>query len=120
MVELMRRRGRGGLILNTASTAAFGPLPPDPVYSATKAALVNFTQACKPLAERFGIRVMAVCPGITDTNIVPHEAEWLKPALSAVKMFTPEQVAAVVGDIINDDSQSGEYVALHNEPVDAR
>jgi len=117
MIEQMRRRQRGGLILNTASTAAFGPLPPDPVYSATKAALVNFTQACKPLAERFGIRVMAICPGITDTNIVQHEAEWLKPALGALRMLTPERVAEVAGEIIADDSQTGEYVALHNEQV---
>jgi len=119
MVELMRRRGRGGLILNTASTAAFGALPPDPVYSATKAALVNFTQACKPLAERFGIRVMAICTGITDTNIVQRDAEWLKPALGALKIFTPEYVASVIAEIIADDSKAGEYVALHNEPAGA-
>jgi 3-oxoacyl-[acyl-carrier protein] reductase len=119
MIGEMRRRGRGGLILNTASTAAFGPLPPDPVYSATKAALVNFTQACKPLGERFGIRVMAVCPGITDTKIVQRDAEWLKPALANLKMFTPEDVAEVVAEIIRDDSLSGEFVALHNERVAA-
>lgn len=119
MIDQMRRRGRGGLILNTASTAAFGPLPPDPVYSSTKAALVNFTQACKPLAERFGIRVMAICPGITDTSIVQHEAVWLKPALSTLTMLTPQYVAEAAAQIIADDSQSGEYVALHNEQAPA-
>jgi 3-oxoacyl-[acyl-carrier protein] reductase len=117
MIEEMRRRGRGGLILNTASTAAFGPLPPDPVYSSTKAALVNFTQACKPLWDQFGIRVMAVCPGITDTDIVQREAEWLKPALQMLKIYRPEDVAEAVREIIADDSASGEFVALHNEVI---
>jgi 3-oxoacyl-[acyl-carrier protein] reductase len=118
-VELMRRRERGGVIISTSSTAAFGPLPPDPVYAATKAALVNFTQSCKPLFERFGIRVIAVCPGITDTPIVQREAEWLQPALNVLKFLRPEDVAAVVANMIADETNAGEYAALNNEMMSA-
>ena len=48
-----------------------------------------------------------------------RDAEWLKPALGALKIFTPEYVASVIAEIIADDSKAGEYVALHNEPAGA-
>jgi len=38
----------------TASVAAFGPMPADPAYSASKAGIVNFTESCKPLHDAFG------------------------------------------------------------------
>ena len=80
-IELMHQRGNLGIVLNTASIAAFNPMPADPAYAASKAAIVNFTQSCAPIAASHGVRVMAICPGVTDTAIVPHDAEWLKPAL---------------------------------------
>lgn len=116
-VELMRGRKAGGVIVNTASVAAFGPMFTDPSYSASKAGIVNFTESCKPLHEAYGIRVMAVCPAIVDTAIVPHDAEWLQPALKAVKMLQPAEIAAAVRSIIEDDSAAGEYVTVENEPA---
>ena len=44
-IDALRRRN-GGVIINTASTAGLGTLPFDPIYSATKAAVINFTQSC--------------------------------------------------------------------------
>ena len=44
-LDPMRRAG-GGVVVNTASGAAFAPLPPQAVYAATKAAVVHFTKAC--------------------------------------------------------------------------
>ena len=43
-IDVLSQSG-GGLIINTASPAGFGPLPPDPMYAATKAAIINFTPA---------------------------------------------------------------------------
>ena len=114
-IELMRARAAAGVIVNTASIAAFGPITADPAYSASKAGIVNFTQSCAPLQEAFNIRVMAVCPGMTDTAIVPHDAEWLQPALAASKLLQPEDIAAAVQKIIEDDSVSGDYVVVANE-----
>jgi 3-oxoacyl-[acyl-carrier protein] reductase len=116
-IELMRKRGAGGVIVNTASVAAFAPMPMDPAYSASKAGIVNFTQSCKPVHEAFGIRVMAVCPAMVDTAIVPRDAEWLQPALKAVKMLQPSDIAAAVQGIIEDDSAAGEYVVVENQPA---
>lgn len=63
----MLARGRGGII-NVASTAAFQPVPYMAVYGATKAFVLSFSEA---LAEEFrdrGVRVLALCPGATQTN----------------------------------------------------
>jgi len=118
-VGYLRRRGARGVIVNTASTAAFGAMGPDPAYSASKIGIVNFTQACKGLNERFGIRVMAICPGIVDTPIVNHDAEWLKPALARIKMLHPDDVARAVCDVISNDTQAGEYVIVQHEDIAA-
>jgi NAD(P)-dependent dehydrogenase (short-subunit alcohol dehydrogenase family) len=65
----MRRRGRGGSIINTASVAALsgdgGPL----VYSAAKAAVVNMTRSAAVELGRDRIRVNAICPGFIATPL---------------------------------------------------
>jgi len=114
-IDRMRASGRPGVIINTSSVAAFGVMPADPAYSTSKIGILRFTECCKPLHEAFGIRVMAVCPGITDTRIVPKDAEWLQPALQAVKILEPEDIANAVKGIIEDDSLSGDQITVQNE-----
>jgi NAD(P)-dependent dehydrogenase (short-subunit alcohol dehydrogenase family) len=116
-VEQMRRRGAPGVIINTSSIAAFSTMPADPAYSASKHGILAFSRSCKPLHERFGIRVMAICPGIVDTAIVPKDAEWLAPALAAVKMLAPVDIARAVLDIIADDTLAGDQVTVSNQPA---
>lgn len=118
-IELMRARNAPGVIINTASVAAFGPMPADPAYSTSKAGILNFTQSCQPLHERFNIRVMAVCPGVVDTAIVPHDAEWLQPSLAAIKIMQPGDIANAVKGIIEDDTLAGDQVTVQNEPAEA-
>jgi NAD(P)-dependent dehydrogenase (short-subunit alcohol dehydrogenase family) len=118
-VEQMRKRGAPGVIINTSSIAAFGAMPADPAYSASKHGILAFSQSCKPLHERFDIRVMAICPGIVDTAIVPKDAEWLAPALAAVKMLQPDDIARAVLEIIADDTLAGDQVTVSNQPATA-
>ena len=111
-VRALRKRG-GGAVVNTASVAALGPMPNDPMYAATKAAVVNFTEACAGLAESENIRVNAVLPGMVDTPIIGktgdgvNPAEWLRPAIEATTMLQPEQIADKVLELIRDDSKAG-------------
>jgi short-subunit dehydrogenase len=65
----MRRR-RSGQIAMISSIAAFAPLPDQAVYSASKAALVALALAIRPLYQRDGVSVSAVCPGYVDTPMV--------------------------------------------------
>lgn len=65
-VPSLLARGEGAII-NTASTAAFQSLPYMAVYGASKAFVLSFSQA---LAEEYrdrGLRVLALCPGATET-----------------------------------------------------
>jgi len=63
----------GGSIVATASLAGLTATPMDPIYSATKHAVVGFVRSCAPQLEQRGIRINALCPGFTDTPIVAEE-----------------------------------------------
>ena len=63
----MRSRGRG-TVVNIASTAGFQPVPHMAVYGATKAFVLSFSEALWAEEKPHGIRVLAVCPGATDTE----------------------------------------------------
>ncbi len=73
------------------------------------------------MKESDNIRVNCVCPGITDTPILNKTgdgtapAEWLQPILGMVKLITPEEIANVVIDFIEDDSKNDEIVTVENE-----
>ena len=58
-----------GAVLNVASTAAFEPIPYLAVYAASKAFVVNFSEALWAEHHRHGVRVVALCPGpLADTG----------------------------------------------------
>jgi uncharacterized protein len=63
----MRER-RQGTIINVASTAAFQGVPFMATYAATKAFVLSFSEAIAEENRAHGIRVLALCPGVTDTN----------------------------------------------------
>jgi len=64
----MVRRGAGAII-NVSSTASFAPCPGFATYGATKAFLNSFTEALDVELEGSGVRVQALCPGLTHTEI---------------------------------------------------
>ena len=116
-IDHLRKRG-GGVIVNTASIAAQFPMADDAVYSATKAGVVMFTQACGALFERENIRVNAVLPGMVDTPIInktgdgEQPAEGLVPMLDLVPAIKPETVASVVLGLITDDKAFSQTPAV--------
>ncbi|MGH8775505.1 MAG: SDR family oxidoreductase [Jiangellaceae bacterium] len=65
----LRARG-GGDVVVTASLAGLTPVASDPVYTATKHAVVGLVRSLAPAVEADGIRVNALCPGWADTAIV--------------------------------------------------
>jgi len=64
----------GGRIVATASLAGLTGMPSDPVYAATKHAVVGFIRSVAPTLKARGIAVNAVCPGIADTTMVADDA----------------------------------------------
>lgn len=77
-----------GVVLNVASTAAFQPVPYMAVYGATKAFVLSFTEALWGELEGTGVRVLALCPGATQTEFFDVAGD----AASVGRRQTPEQV----------------------------
>lgn len=86
----MRQRGAGAII-NVASTAAFQAVPYMATYAATKAFVLSFSEALAEENREKGVRVMALCPGATDTNFF-SAAEGERPPLRMIE--TPEAVVS--------------------------
>ena len=84
----MRER-KSGAIINVASTAGFQPVPYMATYAATKAFVLSFSEALWEENRPYGIEVMALCPGVTQTGFF-DAAHIQKPPARTVE--TPEQV----------------------------
>jgi NAD(P)-dependent dehydrogenase (short-subunit alcohol dehydrogenase family) len=117
-IPALQRRG-GGVIVSTASVAAFVPYYDDPVYAATKHGIVGLTRSLQYLHHSQNIRVNAVCPGGIDTPLVaadmskmtPEELAARERLLARFPLMPPSQVAEAVLRFIEDDSLAGQ--ALH-------
>jgi len=72
--RLARVMEPGGRIVATASLAGLTAMPGDPVYAATKHAVVGFARSVAPVLAARGISINTVCPGIADTGMVAGEA----------------------------------------------
>ena len=59
-----------GRILNVASLAGFQPVPSMSVYAASKAYILSLTESLAEELRGTGVKVTALCPGLTDTNMV--------------------------------------------------
>src|SRR5215813_15077863 len=84
----MRQRKQGAII-NVASTAGFQPVPFMATYAATKAFVLSFSEALWEENRPFGIQVIALCPGVTETNFF-EAAKMDRPPMRIAQ--SPEEV----------------------------
>ncbi|ABL88684.1 short-chain dehydrogenase/reductase SDR [Pyrobaculum islandicum DSM 4184] len=84
--KLLPRLVRGGCVVNVSSLAAYIPIPWLGIYTSTKAAIANFTDALRIELKPHGIRVIGVYPGYVQTEF--HKR--LKTTPSATKVNTPK------------------------------
>jgi NAD(P)-dependent dehydrogenase (short-subunit alcohol dehydrogenase family) len=84
------QRRIAGSIVNTASLAAKAGAPLLAHYSASKFAVIGFTQGLAREVARDGIRVNCVCPGFVRTAMQTREVEWE----AKLRRMTPEKVRA--------------------------
>ncbi|PQV51904.1 SDR family oxidoreductase [Paraburkholderia sp. BL21I4N1] len=100
-----------GAVINVASTAAFQPDPYMAVYGATKAFLLSFSEAVWAENRHRGIRVVALCPGATQTAF--FDVVGAKEAA----VGTPMPVASVVQDALwaLDRNRSYRIVGTRNQ-----
>ncbi len=109
-IEAARRmlaQGKGAIV-NVASVNAFRPMDGQAVYSMTKAAIVNMTQALAREWARQGIRVNALVPGLVETKFAAaiHENEKLRAAMERLvpmgRIAQPEEMAGAVLYLVSD------------------
>lgn len=91
LVPKMIARGRGG-VLNVASTAGFQPAGSLATYGASKAFVINFTEALHEELHEHGVRAMALCPGPVPTGFQDRANIDIVPAQKAMVIDAGETV----------------------------
>jgi len=109
--------GERGVVINTASVAAFDGQIGQAAYAASKGGVVGMTL---PLAREFarhGIRVMTIAPGIFDTPLLASLPEPARQSLAQQVPFPPrlgrpDEFAALARHIIENEMLNGEVIRL--------
>ncbi len=110
-------QGERGVIVNTASVAAYEGQIGQAAYSASKGGVVGMTLPMAREFARFGIRVMTVAPGVFWTPMVDGMPEEVQKSLSATIPFParlgqPEEFADLVAYILGNVYLNGETIRL--------
>ncbi len=108
--------GRGGRILQYASSAAFLPQPGFAVYAATKAFVLSYSRALNEELKSRGIRVTAVCPGPVKTEFFSIAETTGKMPL--YKRLTMANASRVVKLAVRD-SAMGKTVSVYGPVMKA-
>ncbi len=109
LLPLMREKG--GAITITASVAGFGSLAVDPLYSATKHALIGLGRSVAAANEGGSLRINVICPGVVDTAIVPDS--FRGPEFG---VMPPSMMAAEVVDLLTNGTNGEVRVKLKDRP----
>ena len=123
-LPIMKERG-AGVIVNIASVAGMIGSPRQAVYSLSKGGVLNFTRAVAAEVGRHGIRVNAVCPGVTETQLVRDDfgsiGDWddIKDDIAENnplgRLGRPKDVANCVAFLASDEAA---FVTGHGLVVD--
>ncbi len=109
--------GERGVIINTASVAAFDGQIGQAAYSASKGGIVGMTLPIARDLSRNGIRVMSIAPGIFDTPMLAGLPEPARVSLGQQVPFpsrlgSPAEYAQLVQSIIENPMLNGETIRL--------
>lgn len=106
-----------GVIINTASVAAFDGQIGQTAYSASKGGIVSLTLPAARELARFAIRVMTIAPGIMDTAMMQNMPERVRTHLLEQTIYPkrfgfPEEYASLVAHIITNPLLNGTVIRL--------
>ncbi|MBT3226220.1 MAG: SDR family oxidoreductase [Deltaproteobacteria bacterium] len=122
VAEHMQSRNQGAIV-NTASVAGIRAGAGTNAYSASKAALINFTQTAACDLGQFNVRVNAVCPGLTETGMTQPIFDMARDAGKEHKLGSrcelrrygkPEELAQAILFLASDDASyiTGQALAV--------
>ncbi len=106
-----------GIIINTASIAAYEGQTGQAAYAASKGAIVSLTLPAARELSRFGIRVNAIAPGPVDTEMLSNMPPDARKSLEETipfpqRLIKPEEFAILVKHIIENPAINGEIIRL--------
>ncbi|MDN5789745.1 MAG: SDR family NAD(P)-dependent oxidoreductase [Micrococcales bacterium] len=110
-------QGQRGVIINTASIAAYDGQVGQAAYSSSKGGIVGLTlPAARDLAQ-YGIRVMTIAPGIVETPMLASVSDDFRAGLAAgvpfpARLGHPEEYAKLALAIIDHDYLNGEVIRM--------
>ena len=109
--------GERGVIVNTASVAAYDGQIGQPAYAASKAGVVGLTLPVARELARFGIRVCTIAPGLFETPMMAGLPSEAQAALAQQVPFPsrlgrPAEYAALVRHIVENEMLNGETIRL--------
>ncbi|REK19136.1 MAG: SDR family NAD(P)-dependent oxidoreductase [Planctomycetota bacterium] len=109
--------GERGVIINTASVAAFDGQIGQAAYSASKGGVVSMTLPIAREIARFGIRVMTIAPGVFETpmmrGLTPEYQKTLEAAVPfPPRLGRPDEYAALAGQIVENVMLNGTTIRL--------
>jgi NAD(P)-dependent dehydrogenase (short-subunit alcohol dehydrogenase family) len=109
--------GERGVIVNTASVAAFEGQIGQAAYAASKGGVVSLTLPLARELASYGIRVVAIAPGIFDTPMMAGLPEEVRESLGNQAPFPsrlgkPEEYAALVRHIVENEMLNGEVIRI--------
>ncbi|XP_058791660.1 alcohol dehydrogenase-like [Phymastichus coffea] len=120
-------KGKGGTIVNVASTAGLYPFPALPIYNATKFGVYGFTLSLKEHYQNTGVRVVGMCPGVTQTDFL--QRNWREESLKFVDdkflddlrnssgvIQPPENVAEAIVKMIKEAEPGAIWLSEENKP----
>ena len=117
MSRVPEEDGERGVIVNTASVAAFDGQIGQAAYSASKGGIVALTLPIAREFARIGVRVMTIAPGTFDTPLLAALPEAARVSLAQQVPFPsrlgrPEEYAALVRHIFENEMLNGEVIRL--------
>jgi len=109
--------GERGVIINTASVAAFDGQIGQPAYAASKAGVVGMTLPLAREFSRYGIRVVTIAPGLFETPMLMALPQEARDSLGAsvpfpARLGRPVEFASLAASIIGNPMLNGETIRL--------
>ena len=109
--------GQRGVIISTASVAAFDGQIGQAAYAASKGGIVSLTLPAAREFARFGIRVLAIAPGLFLTPLLAELPQDVQDGLASsipnpARLGRPDEFAALVRSMVENDYLNGEVVRL--------
>ena len=117
VADALNETGERGVIINTASVAAYEGQIGQAAYSASKGGVVGMTLPIARELARFGIRVVTIAPGLIETPMLGGMTKEVQESLIATTIFPkrlgkPEEFAKLALHIIDNALINGETIRL--------